>query len=159
MKKLVLILLIISSSLFITREALSLPNCSGTYSSSWNNCFGTYIYMYGEAIGDKYVGEFKNGDFDGQGTYTYSSSGQWAGNKYVGEWLNSQYNGQGTLTYPDGTIEEGRPKYWVGAHVYSFNKASLGVCMIGRNYFTEVQFISLKKVLNAWANEFPEASV
>ena len=107
MKKILPILIIILTSLLITREALSLPNCSGAYSSSWNNCFGTYIYMYGEAIGDKYVGEFKNGDFDGQGTYTYSSSGEWVGYKYVGEWLNSQYNGQGTLTYPDGTIQEG----------------------------------------------------
>ena len=33
------------------------------------------------SIGDKYVGEYKNGKRHGQGTYTYP-----IGDKYVGEW-------------------------------------------------------------------------
>ncbi len=46
---------------------MSLPNCSGTDLSSWNNCFGTYTYPKGE----KYVGEFKDGLSNGQGTSTF----------------------------------------------------------------------------------------
>lgn len=31
----------------------------------------------------------------------------------------------------DGTIEDGRPEDKVGAHVYGFNRNSLGICMVG----------------------------
>ena len=46
-----------------------------------------------------------------------------------------------------GEIENGRPEYWVGAHVKGENDVSLGVCLIGRDEFTNEQFSSLKKVL------------
>ena len=38
-----------------------------------------------------------------QGTYTWAKSG----NKYVGEFKDDQPNGQGTKTYADGTVAEG----------------------------------------------------
>ena len=44
-----------------------------------------------------YEGEFKDGKYDGQGTYTWSD-----GRKYVGEWLDGKQNGHGTVTSPDG---------------------------------------------------------
>ena len=49
-----------------------------------------------------------------------------------------------------GKIENGRPEYWVGAHVKGKNEISLGVCLIGRDKFTKKQFISLEKVLKSW---------
>ena len=36
-----------------------------------------------------------------------------------------------------GKIESGRPEYWVGAHVKGKNNISLGVCLIGKDYFTQ----------------------
>ena len=57
MKKLISILVIIFTSLLITAEAYSLPSCSGSYTSSWNMCMGTWTNW----LGAKYVGEFKNG--------------------------------------------------------------------------------------------------
>ena len=39
-----------------------------------------------------------------------------------------------------GKIENGRPEYWVGAHVKGKNDISLGVCLIGRDTFTKNQF-------------------
>ena len=116
MKKLISILLIIFSLLLISRQALSLPNCSGVYESSWNNCIGVWTNW----LGAKYVGEFKDGSKSGQGTITFSNGeeyiGQWvddkrngqgavtlpAGEKYFGEWQNGKYNGQGTITFPNG---------------------------------------------------------
>ena len=50
------------------------------------------------ANGTKYVGEFKDDAFNGQGTFTYPD-----GTKYVGEFKDNNYNGQGILTYPDGS--------------------------------------------------------
>jgi len=46
----------------------------------------------------------------------------------------------------DGTVENGRPEYWSGAHAKGYNDA-LGICLIGRNDFTHAQFIALEKLL------------
>ena len=43
------------------------------------------------------MGDFKNWDLNGHGTYTYSD-----GTKYVGKFKDGKYHGYGTFTYPDG---------------------------------------------------------
>ena len=58
-----------------------------------------------------------------------------------------------------GEIENGRPEYWIGAHVKGKNKISLGVCLIGRNHFTSKQFLSLEKILKAWKIIYPQAII
>ena len=52
---------------------------------------GKYTYPHG----DKYEGEWKNGEFHGQGTYTSPD-----GSKFEGEFKDGIPNGQGTLTSP-----------------------------------------------------------
>lgn len=59
----------------------------------------------------------------------------------------------------DGTIEQGRPEYWVGAHVYGHNEESLGVCMIGCDTFTDKQWESLHMQLQDWQQRYPEALI
>ena len=59
----------------------------------------------------------------------------------------------------NGTIEQGRPEYWVGAHVYGHNEESLGVCLIGCNEFTDAQFSSLHQVLSQWQQLCPNAII
>ena len=59
---------------------------------------GTYIY----AIGDKYVGEYRDNKMHGQGTFTFAN-----GTKFVGEWRDGLPNGQGTETSADGSVKEG----------------------------------------------------
>ena len=78
--------------------ASSLPNCPSDENARWHNCFGTYTWNNG----DKYVGEYKDDERNGQGTYTWNN-----GNKYVGEFKDSKRNGQGTYTYANGTIKRG----------------------------------------------------
>ena len=51
---------------------------------------GVGILTYSD--GDKYVGEWKDGQKNGQGTYTWSN-----GNKYVGEYKDGKINGHGIL--------------------------------------------------------------
>ena len=58
-----------------------------------------------------------------------------------------------------GKIEDGRPEYWVGAHVKGKNNISLGVCLIGKDYFTKRQFRSLERVLKKWKKTYPYAKV
>jgi N-acetylmuramoyl-L-alanine amidase len=59
----------------------------------------------------------------------------------------------------NGTIENGRPEFWIGAHVKGKNKISLGVCLIGQNNFTKKQYKSLKKILITWKEKYPFAEI
>jgi hypothetical protein len=56
---------------------------------------GRGYYMYGD--GSKYMGEFKNGDPDGEGVCEYKN-----GDKYVGGWKNHSPNGKGIMYYHYG---------------------------------------------------------
>ena len=56
--------------------------------------------------GSKYVGEFKDGLFHGQGTTSYANatlSSGIKGSKYVGEFKDGLFHGHGTLVLTDGT--------------------------------------------------------
>ena len=73
---------------------------------------GFAVSSYGQIIetrnysdGSVYVGEFKDGERSGQGTFTFTD-----GNVYVGEFEDGQFNGQGTLTDVDGDVYVGELK-------------------------------------------------
>ena len=85
-----LILLLLAGTVYGQSQ---LPTCRGSDTSKWSNCVGTVP----DTNGDKYVGEFKDGEASGHGTYTYAYGG-----KYVGEWKNDAINGQGTYTDANG---------------------------------------------------------
>ena len=72
----------------------NLPACQGSNTSYWSNCFGSKT----DPSGTKYVGEFKGGKRNGQGTFIFAN-----GNKYVGEWREDKYNGLGTIYASTGT--------------------------------------------------------
>ena len=59
----------------------------------------------------------------------------------------------------NGEIENGRPEYWEGAHVKGKNLVSLGVCLIGRDNFTNKQFNSLEALLKSWKKKYPHAII
>ncbi|WP_108163196.1 N-acetylmuramoyl-L-alanine amidase [Saccharospirillum sp. MSK14-1] len=65
-----------------------------------------------------------------------------------------------------GEIQHGRPPYWQGAHVQDFdgdgigdNSDSIGICLIGRDVFTDAQFYSLTKLVNEYLLIYPNAQV
>lgn len=67
----------------------------------------------------------------------------------------------------DGTVEPGRPKNHVGAHVAGFNSISLGVSMVGgvnkagqpENNMTAAQFASLETLLRKLVKDYPGAKI
>ena len=133
MKKLTILLLFLSINLIGNAEALTfqngktqsnqesyvseLPDCksSSTYK---HNCIGTFTF----ASGDKYVGEWKDGKYSGQGTYTFGHSSEWAGDKYVGEYKNGKRHGQGTFTFASGNkyVGEWKDDKYNGQGTYTF---------------------------------------
>ena len=60
--------------------------------------YGTYIWPYG----DKYSGQFINGQRTGLGTLIWSN-----GDKYSGQFINGQRTGLGTLIWSNGEIYSG----------------------------------------------------
>ena len=158
MKKLISILVIIITSLFIAGEALSLPNCSGVWTSSWNNCFGSFVHTSGEGKGDKYVGEFKNGNFDGQGTYVFAN-----GERYVGEFKNNRTNGIGTYVFVNGDVYVGEFKNGYfdgqGTYTYSYSGQNSGHKYVGefkndkRNGIGTYTFPDGERYVGQWKND------
>lgn len=75
--------------------------------------------------------------------------------------LDFGWNGIGyhKIILRSGLIENGRPEYWIGAHVKGKNDVSLGVCLIGRNIFTKNQFLSLERLLKKWKDSYPYAKI
>ena len=53
--------------------------------------------------GNRYTGEFAHGVFDGQGVYTFKSTGT----QYDGQWANGVKEGRGRETYSDGSVYVG----------------------------------------------------
>ena len=46
----------------------------------------------------------------------------------------------------------------MGAHVKGKNDISLGVCLIGRNQFTKINFFP-RKILRKWKSLYPKAKI
>ena len=92
-------LILISVALFLSATAsFALPACPT--SGYFHNCFGTFIWKNGA----KYVGEFKNGNRHGQGTYTLSD-----GTVQDGVWKNDifQYAHKNPKTIKLSTLKVG----------------------------------------------------
>jgi hypothetical protein len=98
----------------------SKQNCSGNYSSAWNNCYSSYTWP----SGDKYDGYFVNGKRTGYGTYTWAN-----GNQYVGNFIDSRINGRGTYSgkngdkyigeYKDGKRHGNGTYIWNGGDIFT----------------------------------------
>ena len=97
-----------------------LPACQSEV-RSWTNCYGTTT----SANGTKYVGEFRDGRPNGQGSQSFAN-----GNKYVGEFRDGKRNGQVTSTYTDGDkyVGEHRNNKRNGQGTYTFANGNKYVC-------------------------------
>lgn len=102
-------------------EYIFSPPCKGFEVSKWRYCFGKYTSpsgakyigelgdvetadgngLYTFTNGDKYIGAFKDNNFNGKGTFIPND-----GTKYSGEWKNSKLNGKGIIYKADGSIKE-----------------------------------------------------
>lgn len=59
----------------------------------------------------------------------------------------------------NGTIEQGRPNYWIGSHVRGHNSESLGVCLVGKRKFSDAQMTSLRFLMNAWQTTYKDSEI
>lgn len=81
---------------------LPINTFGGCIEGDCNDGYGTYVSRYGQ----RYVGEFKDGELHGQGAMTYPN-----GSKYIGEFKNGKNHGHGILTLPDGEKLVGEFRY------------------------------------------------
>ena len=75
MKKFLAILILGLTVSVLTKAESKLPKCQGKAMSKWTNCYGTKESLEGH----KYIGEFVDGKFHGQGIFLYKDR------KYIGE--------------------------------------------------------------------------
>lgn len=76
-----------------------LPPCPKSLYANWTDCFGGYEYD----DGDKFFGEWVNNEIGDFGFFWTKDN-----SFYVGEFKNSNFHGDGTYSYPDGiTTYEG----------------------------------------------------
>ena len=125
----------------ITLSQSSLPECEGSdrnilkYSRKhfnmmrkWTNCHGTAIGPKGQ----KYIGEFYEGKFHGQGTFRHK------GREYVGQYKNHKRHGYGTYTYANGDQYVGEWKehkyYGKGTYIYSNGDKYVGEWKKGKRH-------------------------
>jgi hypothetical protein len=73
----------------------------GQFKNNQYNGYGTLDYIRG----GRYVGEFKNGKFEGQGNLKVLSKG-----RFIGQFAGGLYDGIGTFYYDNGRIEAGKWK-------------------------------------------------
>jgi len=59
----------------------------------------------------------------------------------------------------DGSVEQGRPLYWKGAHVKGFNGVAWGVVIFGNGVYTPGQWVSLKDEIHHLLELAPQAKV
>ena len=110
----------------------TIPECIGQYDNTkWLNCTGTYK----TTDGDTYEGHFKNGKYDGHGTYTFGVNTKWYGHKYIGDHKNNNRNGQGIYFYANGDKFIGEFKNnsfnGKGTFIYGLNTKNAGYKYIG----------------------------
>ena len=76
---------------------------NGVYIGEWKNgkWNGQGTFTYNDGV--KYVGEFKDYYFHGQGSFTNPDNGSY----YIGEWKYGKYHGQGTVQTSSGQIYAG----------------------------------------------------
>ena len=82
---------------------MSLPPCPGDQYQNYHVCVGTYTY----ASGNIYVGEWKDGKWNGKGTLTFASGEKEeelaaVSSSYVGEFKEGKRYGKGTYIYING---------------------------------------------------------
>lgn len=156
----------------IKKEKSSLIKCQGNEYKKWTNCKGEYkaktghkyngIFKNGEILkgisiypgGSKYVGEFKNFEPHGYGTFVWTNGdkyfGSWKdgkshgdgtkvwkdGRQYLGDFQNDKLHGQGTLFYPDGKKYVGEfvngKRHGEGTFTFSDGTAYIGKFIFGK---------------------------
>lgn len=79
---------------------------TGNWEDNYQSGFGTHIWLEGSGdnklLRNRYVGYWKLGLRNGQGTFYYSN-----GSKYEGEWKDNLKHGYGVFTFEDGTTYNG----------------------------------------------------
>jgi hypothetical protein len=104
----------------------ALPPCPSDQNQYYDNCFGTFT----APNGNKYVGEFRNGKRNGQGTYFFLADNRFKGDKAVGEWKDDKMHGQGAYTNAIGNkyvgeIRNGK-KNGQGTHTFAVGDKAAG---------------------------------
>ena len=112
---------------FLATNALAqsqLPSCVGNDARRWTNCQGVHNFTNG----DRYEGEFRDGKFNGWGSYFHLANNQFRGDKYTGQFLNGSRHGSGRYLSANGN--ESLEGSWSAGVFVKFEKIGLDTNLI-----------------------------
>ena len=131
----------------------SLPDCKGKDTSKWHDCVGAVAID-----GTSYVGEFRNGQKNGKGTFTYADGATYFGifkngkehgqgtftcwnhgSQYIGEFRNGKKHGMGKYSYPDGATYVGQ---YQNGLLHGQGKLTLPDGSVKKGLFKNDKFVS-----------------
>ena len=126
----------------------------GEYKEGKYNGQGTFYYTDGSV----YVGEFKGGKRNGKGTTTFGK-GKWAGDKYVGKWKDDKplmaSVGKGTYTWSNGNKYVGEYKdgklNGYGILISRFAQEYVGVFKEG-TFWNITEYDKNRNIIRTWVN-------
>ena len=115
----------------------------GCVSGDCENGYGTYIYSNGE----KYTGNFKEGDRHGYGTYDWS-----IGDGYQGYWKFGLQDGYVKYTFADGIVREGQFKEgeFIGENNDKFDNSINKSWSGGGTDFSLIEKVTLQQITMLW---------
>jgi hypothetical protein len=83
----------------------------GEYKNGNRHGQGTYIWNDGPFKSYRDIGEWKDHERTGYRRYIFGQENpNWAGHVYEGDFLNGKHHGQGTYIFPSGDVYEGERK-------------------------------------------------
>lgn len=97
----VFIYLILTWTVLTTTKTITIPG-GGVYIGQVKNGYFNGIGSWQSETGVVYTGEFKEGMYEGQGTMTFVN-----GTSYTGGFKEGYMHGHGIMTFPDGRTHEG----------------------------------------------------
>jgi N-acetylmuramoyl-L-alanine amidase len=63
------------------------------------------------------------------------------------------------VIYVNGALANGRHELEIGAHCQGHNKDSVGVCLIGTDWFTRQQWSALRGFIQSFQKRYPAATI
>lgn len=136
MKKPIVTLIIILSSVFLLKDAWSLQGCFGNNSTYWDNCFGSQKY----SSGSSYTGDWQDGQYHGWGVLRGKEDG--IEFEFRGEFKNGEAGGLMTITankdkYFHGEINE-KQQMTLGIVTFNENISKFKNLYPGDKYVGEI---------------------
>jgi hypothetical protein len=133
----------------------SLPACQGSDVARWTDCFGST----NRPNNTRYIGEWKDGKYNGAGTLTIGYSTQYIqSSQYIGQWKDGKRSGLGIQIFFNGTKYSGEYKedrqHGLGTLTFTNGEVFTGQWKEGSRHWGSYTTVNSEKYVGEWKGFF-----